>query len=177
MSTSKVLYAVRMPVDLKRLLDAEAEKSTNLTTSQIVINACWAYLEKTGRGVEGHTVGGQRHDREGASLPTRRIMSSAESAAPIIGHVAQRTEQAHPKREVAGSSPARPTKPTMSDLRSICAGKTPPVEMEQEEIEDVTPECCECGHKLVGKAIKGRGVVWACVGTGCPMYGLDQKGV
>jgi hypothetical protein len=65
----------------------------------------------------------------------------------------------------------------MSDLRSVCAGNIPQMEIEQEEIEDVTPECCECGSEMAGRAIKGRGVVWACTDQGCPMYGLEQKGV
>jgi hypothetical protein len=87
-------------------------------------------------------------------------------------------------------------RPTIDDLRSICAGKIPGdpsklspewgwlgkaagsiprVDIEQEEIEDVTPECCECGHKLTGKTIKGRGIVWACNDVGCPMHGKEQR--
>jgi hypothetical protein len=65
----------------------------------------------------------------------------------------------------------------MSDLRSICAGKTPHVEVEQEEVEDVTPKCCECDKSMMGKVIKGVVVAWACTDAGCPMYGLEQKGV
>lgn len=72
--------------------------------------------------------------------------------------------------------PASRSKPSMDDLRSICAGNIPKVEIEPEPVEDVTPECCECGHKMTGKSIKGRGIVWACTDPGCPMYGREQKG-
>lgn len=44
MPANKVLYAVRMPADLKRLIDQAAE-SGGVTTSQLVIEACWKYLE------------------------------------------------------------------------------------------------------------------------------------
>ena len=43
MATPKVLYAVRIPVDLKRLMD-QAAKSAGVTSSQLVIQACWRYL-------------------------------------------------------------------------------------------------------------------------------------
>lgn len=45
MPANKVLYAVRMPVDLKRMIDQAAE-SGGVTTSQLVIAACWKYLER-----------------------------------------------------------------------------------------------------------------------------------
>jgi hypothetical protein len=63
----------------------------------------------------------------------------------------------------------------MDALRAICAGSIPRVEVAQEDIEDCTPECCECGHKLTGKVIKGVVVAWACSDAGCPMYGKEQR--
>lgn len=44
MASGKVLYAIRIPVDLKRLLDSAA-KSGGVSTSQLVIDACWKYLD------------------------------------------------------------------------------------------------------------------------------------
>ena len=44
MATPKVLYAVRIPVDLKRLLESAA-KSGGVSTSSLVIAACWSYLD------------------------------------------------------------------------------------------------------------------------------------
>ena len=43
MAIQKVLYAIRIPVDLKRLLD-NAARSGGVTTSQLVIKALWVYL-------------------------------------------------------------------------------------------------------------------------------------
>jgi hypothetical protein len=65
--------------------------------------------------------------------------------------------------------------PSMAALRSICAGNIPQVEIEQEPVEDATPECCECGKQMAGKLIKGRGVVYACATPGCPMWGKEQR--
>jgi hypothetical protein len=44
MATPKVLYAVRIPIDLKRLLESAA-KSGGVSTSSLVIAACWSYLD------------------------------------------------------------------------------------------------------------------------------------
>jgi hypothetical protein len=63
----------------------------------------------------------------------------------------------------------------MDALRSICAGNVSRAEVEPEPAEDCTPECCECGHVLTGKVIKGVVVAWACPDTGCPMYGIEQR--
>lgn len=71
---------------------------------------------------------------------------------------------------------SKPVAVSESDLRSICAGKTPHVDVEQEKVEDVTPKCCECDKSMTGKVIKGVVVAWACTDAGCPMYGLEQKG-
>lgn len=43
MAIEKVLYAVRIPVDLKRLIDSAA-RSGGVNTSQLVIDALWKYL-------------------------------------------------------------------------------------------------------------------------------------
>ena len=51
MATPKVLYAVRIPVDLKRLIDAAAA-SGGVSTSALVIAACWKYLDRTPHAVE-----------------------------------------------------------------------------------------------------------------------------
>lgn len=45
MAVDKVLYAVRIPVDLKRLIDIAAA-SGGVNTSQLVIAALWKYLDK-----------------------------------------------------------------------------------------------------------------------------------
>jgi hypothetical protein len=47
MAVSKVLYAVRIPADLKRLIDAAA-KSGGVNTSDLVIAALWKYLDAGG---------------------------------------------------------------------------------------------------------------------------------
>ena len=44
MSERKVLYTVRMPIDLKRLLDSKAD-ILGMKTSQYVLMACWTALE------------------------------------------------------------------------------------------------------------------------------------
>ena len=62
----------------------------------------------------------------------------------------------------------------MDALRSICAGNVPMAEVEPSPAEDCTPECCECGHKLTGKVVKGVVVAWACPDLGCAMYGLER---
>ncbi len=64
-------------------------------------------------------------------------------------------------------------KPTMDALRSICAGNVPR-QVDHEHAEDCTPECCECGHKLTVRVVKGVVVAWACPDLGCPMYGLER---
>jgi len=67
-------------------------------------------------------------------------------------------------------------RPTIDDLRSICAGNLPHgVHSVYEPEPDVTPRCCECDRTMIGKAIKGRGVVWACADSGCAMHGREQK--
>ena len=83
------------------------------------------------------------------------------------------TKQADVPRAVESPIPAG-HKPTMSDLRSICAGNVPR-QVDPEPAEDCTPECCECGHKLTGKVVKGVVVAWACPDLGCAMYGLEQR--
>ena len=70
--------------------------------------------------------------------------------------------------------PSDGTKPTMDALRSICAGNVPR-QVDPEPVEDCTPECCECGHKLTGKVVKGVVVAWACPDLGCAMYGIEQR--
>jgi hypothetical protein len=51
MASNKVLYAVRLPVDLKRLID-QAARSGGVTTSQLVIAACWKYLDRSPKPLE-----------------------------------------------------------------------------------------------------------------------------
>ena len=74
-------------------------------------------------------------------------------------------------RTAAGASLSMPS---MDDLRAICAGNVPK-QPDPEPVEDATPRCCECDNHLTGKAIKGRGIVWACSNTGCAMYGREQR--
>jgi hypothetical protein len=45
MATPKVLYAVRIPVDLKRLME-QAAKSGGVSTASLVVAACWSYLDR-----------------------------------------------------------------------------------------------------------------------------------
>jgi hypothetical protein len=45
MAVEKVLYAVRIPVDLKRLIDSAAA-SGGVNTSQLVVDALWKYLDR-----------------------------------------------------------------------------------------------------------------------------------
>lgn len=45
MADNKVLYAIRMPRDLKALLESEAKKQGKRLT-EFVIEACWSYLEE-----------------------------------------------------------------------------------------------------------------------------------
>ena len=76
----------------------------------------------------------------------------------------------------SGPIPDCTIKPTMAELRSICAGNVPQQLIpEPAPVEDCTPECCECGHKLTGKVVKGVVVAWACPDLGCAMYGLEQR--
>ena len=89
------------------------------------------------------------------------------------GPVAQLAERGTHNAKVAGSNPAGPTI-NMDALRSICAGNVPR-QVDPEPAEDCTPECCECGHKLTGKVVKGVVVAWACPDLGCAMYGLEQR--
>jgi hypothetical protein len=45
MATPKVLYAVRIPVDLKRLME-QAAKSDGVSTASLVVAALWSYLDR-----------------------------------------------------------------------------------------------------------------------------------
>lgn len=42
-----VSYTLRMPDDLKRLCDSAA-KSGGVSTAQLIVDACWKYLEREG---------------------------------------------------------------------------------------------------------------------------------
>lgn len=86
------------------------------------------------------------------------------------GPVAQPAEQRTHNPTVPGSIPDRPTKISIDDMRLINNFDYSPL------FEDVMPTCCECDHAMTGKAIKGRGIVWACIDPGCPMVGREQKG-
>ena len=68
---------------------------------------------------------------------------------------------------------ATPSEVNLSSLRDVCAGNLH--QSESDPVEDRTPQCCECGHQLTGKAIKGRGIVWACSDPGCAMYGREAR--
>lgn len=46
-----VSYTLRMPDDLKRLCDSAA-KSGGVSTAQLIVDACWKYLERDSSGVE-----------------------------------------------------------------------------------------------------------------------------
>ena len=59
-------------------------------------------------------------------------------------------------------------------LRASCAGNIPK-QPDPEPAEDVTPRCCECDYHLIGKVIKGRGIVWECSNVGCAIYGREQR--
>lgn len=87
------------------------------------------------------------------------------------GPVDQSAERGTHNAKVSGSIPDRPT---IDHLRAICAGNIPK-QPDPEPAEDVTPRCCECDYHLIGKAIKGRGIVWACSNVGCAMYGREQR--
>lgn len=54
MAIEKVLYAVRLPIDLKRQMDLAAE-SGGVKTAQLVVEALWKYLEKSSSTVRGGT--------------------------------------------------------------------------------------------------------------------------
>lgn len=122
MPSAKVLYAVRLPTDLKRLIDAAAA-SGGVSTSQLVVAALWQYLER------------------GSSAGRANSASDAPTVAPQV---------AAQVREVAGSIPAPAAKPTMQALRDICAGKVAGVgALEREEHvptttvpAEVVPQAC-----------------------------------
>lgn len=46
-----VSYTLRLPDDLKRLIDSAA-KSGGVSTAQLVVDACWKYLERDSSVVE-----------------------------------------------------------------------------------------------------------------------------
>lgn len=75
MASGKVLYAVRMPSDLKRLLDVEAKRS-GVKTSQLVVDACWKYLDIDG----GHET--EFHHRMAGDNSTRVGLGSQPEPAP-----------------------------------------------------------------------------------------------
>ncbi len=82
------------------------------------------------------------------------------------------------REEVDSHSSAYPqhSEQMKAELRSICDGNVPKQSIpDPEPAEDCTPECCECGHKLTGKVVKGVVVAWACPDLGCAMYGIEQR--
>ena len=102
MASNKVLYAVRMPSDLKRLIDSAA-KSGGGTTSQLVIAACWKYLD-----------GGSSKHPESEPVMGRNTQKDTGFGA--------RDASAASVTAVGDSQP----RPDMAALRSICTGEIIP---------------------------------------------------
>jgi len=135
MASTKVLYAVRMPSDLKRMLDVEAKRS-GAKTSQLVLDALWKYLEIDG----GHET---------------EFDPRVFSETPL-------------------SQPPAKMNDAMARFMATSAGIVSKAPFE-EPMPDHTPYCRECDSSMAGKAIKGRGMVYACADVACPMYGMEQK--
>jgi hypothetical protein len=146
-----VSYTLRMPDDLRRLI-AQAAKSGGVSDAQLVVDACWKYLDKTGSGVESQT-----YQNAGVGNGLGQPANNRESSALTS-----------------------PTKPDMQALRDICAGNIGP-KTEDAYIDDLIREDVE-SHQLLTKLcivceepmreVKGK---WACSDPSCAMYGREVK--
>lgn len=114
MAIQKVLYALRVPIDLKRLLDSAAA-SGGVTTSQLVIDACWKYLERASNVPTippGDPLDSNPVDYSGA-------LSSVSGQQPV----SMAMEDA--RRFVHGQTPPDSMPVTREALKAICAEKIP----------------------------------------------------
>lgn len=96
--------------------------------------------------------------------------SNTDLIRAVVRETVEQLEHGPVPQAVGPSIPS--SKPSMDALRDICASHIPE---KTKPVEDATPRCCECDQHLIGKAIKGRGIVWGCTYQGCPMYGLGQR--
>ena len=110
-----VSYTLRLPDNLKSLIDLAA-KNGGLSTARLVIDACWAYLDR--------------------------------------GAVAQSGEQGTHNSRGAGSIPASTTKPTIDDLRAICAAESENKQCAYREYDSELGEWFGCSLPEHGPKIK-----------------------
>jgi hypothetical protein len=120
------------------------------------------------RNVDGELVRGLKVEALTLGLTLRELCIRK-----LRGTVAQLAEQEPHKIQGAGSIPAGPTTPNISELKAICAGQVP--DDDPPEPEDMMPTCCECDKPLRAKMYRGVAVAWACADPGCPMFGREKK--
>jgi hypothetical protein len=146
MAIEKVLYAVRIPVDLKRLID-NAASSGGVNTSQLVIDALWKYLDKSGK---------QEVSREVTRVPSQSDTQTPKTA------------------QVPVSSPPVKMNNAMAEFMAK-ASIVIPYQIPEAANDEPNQSCSECDGRMTGKLIKGRGMVYACTDVSCPMYGLERQ--
>lgn len=148
MPTAKVLYAIRMPSDLKTFLDSEARKR-GVTTASLVVDACWAYLEEP---------------RELSIKPPS--INQTHIGGPYSSVKATDFASTTPTNK-----PAAPFK--MNNAMAAFVAKMPVQTPELIPVEDTPPipDCRVCEAPM--RAVKGK---WACSDSSCSMYSLEQRG-
>lgn len=87
-----VSYTLRLPDNLKRLLDIAAQ-SGGLSTAQLVVNACWSYLE-----LKPDTAATVSKPVSPAPAPARQAVSMDALRAICAGSVAHVETETAPAR-------------------------------------------------------------------------------
>ena len=85
MATAKVSYTIRIPRDLKRLLESAAA-SGGVTLTSLVVRACWQYLEPSDKGSVPSRLAGAR--AVGEDQPPDMAALRAIAAGKMTSHEA-----------------------------------------------------------------------------------------
>jgi hypothetical protein len=168
MAPTKLLYAVRMPVDLKRLLESKAA-TCGRTVSELVIAACWASLDGPAPALEPDPL--HRHYPERFSAPYPLDLSG------VVATKRKEIEDAPSAMEQAkqpikmNDAMARFLEKVPVNTRTVSSGVM--MNFGQGDYTDTmqTKVCVSCDSPL--REVKGK---LACVDRSCGMYGVEQKG-
>lgn len=149
-----VSYTLRLPDNLKVLLDIAAAKHGQSLASYIV-GACWAQLE--GHGGDGTVVVDGRDRADDLFVPANPTSASDVVAAKEASRIARHL----PKQDVALS------------LRRMVAPELTAAGLEAAGVEPA-PVCMACEGPTVEGQGKSAGM-WACQDVSCPRYGIEVK--
>lgn len=171
LSYMSVSYTLRLPDDLRRLI-AQAAKSGGVSDAQLVIDACWKYLE----GSNGSNAGGRRASEE--VEPAHSGGAGSYEQAPECAAGKAGGDRPGGEGVGRGDSGAGIDK---AALRAICAGEITksvldapmPTSMQAaaRELLSQAKLCVACDSHL--REVKGKP---ACGDQSCGMYGVEQKG-